>query len=238
MISAPKTGERILDFCAKLVAELQPLLGATGVGGIRIRKSGAAWRFEGETGGATLALTPLSVGVKDTGTQAAFVRICTGYCVINQDTRADWIVAPKTSGATVRPAFYDLELVTGYNFVYAQLELVMSGTAIDTDGALLAWDFSSSGFSFAKKHCDDETGIGDVLKSIKPETTTFPKLLCVVLVTAPTAGATAPNVKLLEPLYHSGNWEFAPPLLHKQFCQGDPPGPVDAAIGAVMLGAP
>ena len=37
MISAPKTGERILDFCAKLVAELQPLLGATGVGGIRIR---------------------------------------------------------------------------------------------------------------------------------------------------------------------------------------------------------
>ena len=237
MISKPQRGDDITAWCQRLWADLQPVFNANVSSRMTLRKLAPAWLFDVFENN-TLALTPLSVGVKDTGDNPAFVRICTGYCVINQDTRADWIKAPNTSDDDVQPAFYDLDLVTGYNFIYAQLELIKADGTIDGDGSVVDWDFSGSSLSFAKKHCDEKTGIDDVLKSIKTQTTTFLKLLCAVKVTAPEAGATQPNVKLLAPLYHSGNWEFVPALIKKQFCEGDPPGPVDAAIVAVMLGPP
>ncbi len=92
MIFAPKSGESILDWASKLVAELKPLLAATGAGGLEIRKSGASWRFV--AGGATATTRPpwkVYASPDATGTAAwRTVRVHAG--TIND-------VHPRTKGA-------------------------------------------------------------------------------------------------------------------------------------------
>lgn len=238
----PAAGEPITENWGRaVIAVLRSLLpqSTSGAGGVIAYRtpSGTTWHAvaQGARGAVAQAQRSLAFAGDvwvDSTANVAKASVTVGYCVIRQDGRADWIKAPTNSGSDASPAYYDLELMTGINLVYAQLELVKA--ALDDS----SYDFSGSALSFGTEGCEDESGIPDTIKNIKDDGLTFKKLLFAAKVTAPAEGETAPTVDLLDPAYHTGNWDFTPAMLKKQFCEGDPPAPVDAGISAVMLGNP
>jgi hypothetical protein len=238
----PAAGEPITETWGRaVIALLRSLMpkSTTGAGGVIVYRtpSGTTWQAvaQGARGGVAQAQRSLAFAGDvwvDTTANVAKASVTVGYCSIRQDGRADWIKAPTNSGSDAKPAYYDINLSTGVNLVYVQLELVKA-TGDDT-----AYDFSGSELAFGTEGCEDASGIAAAIQNIKDEGLTFKKLLFGAIVTAPAEGETAPTVDLLDPAWHTGNWDFTPAMLKKQFCEGDPAAPHDAGVTAVMLDAP
>ena len=204
MISKPHRGTDILDWCQRLWDDLQPIFRAKPGLGIILKTGAPAWQISSKTTAAPFALFPYEYGVRDDGI-TPYVRFSYGYaCIRILGEESKWFVTPNDSEPDDDIIYAELELETGDNYAYAQLEIT--------------GDNLSDGELTLQKNVDttQTEDFPQALKDIKDEARMFRRLLCMIRVKAGEHGGP-PEVKM-EDIYHSGVWDITPAITDLDIC--------------------